>query len=469
MTDMLDNQQNDESSAPECGCGCCQQSECDSAAAAESVEEVSESAAPEDTAAQTESAPEQTEFEAEEQADADDQATADQPAAASDSDKPVQPAEDTAAPAVETKSKSRTPLIIAIVLVVVALVLGGIWLVRTNDAVANALGISTDPLDGKHAVMTLGSYEVSRDEYLYYMLSGYEQIEAYYPGVLASNTEMFDMLKESIESSLKQSAAVECWAKDLGVELDESEIAEVDDYIASVRASYTNDEEYEAALSAAHLTEDLYRQLLLEQDLSSKVSQAALDDAEFSEVSDDDVREYAEENEIIGAKHILLLTSGDEENDAKVLARAQDLLDRINAGEDFDTLMNENTEDPGIESYPDGYTFGPDSMVDEFDSAARALEIGEVSEIVQTSYGYHIIKRIEPDYDSLKSSVVSDRITTTLEDYAEKLKVKYARGYDEITLEDCIAAGGGTTEGDATTDDTATNGTDSAGTTASQG
>ena len=80
----------------------------------------------------------------------------------------------------------------------------------------------------------------------------------------------------------------------------------------------------------------------------------------------------------------------------------QSLLERLLAGEDFDTLMAEYGEDPGMVDHPDGYTFTRGLMVSEFEQATLELEIGEISGIVESWHGYHIILRIEPNpYDML--------------------------------------------------------------------
>ena len=74
-------------------------------------------------------------------------------------------------------------------------------------------------------------------------------------------------------------------------------------------------------------------------------------------------------------------------------ARAEGILERALAGEDFDELVATYSED-GMP--PEGYTFVVGAMVIEFCEATRALEIGEISGLVQTQFGFHIIKRVEP-------------------------------------------------------------------------
>jgi len=80
--------------------------------------------------------------------------------------------------------------------------------------------------------------------------------------------------------------------------------------------------------------------------------------------------------------------------------RAQAILDRIHAGEDFDDLMFEYSQDPGLWGSPQGYTFLGHQFVPEFTDATLGLEIGEVSGLVESTHGFHIIMRIEPDLEA---------------------------------------------------------------------
>jgi parvulin-like peptidyl-prolyl isomerase len=77
------------------------------------------------------------------------------------------------------------------------------------------------------------------------------------------------------------------------------------------------------------------------------------------------------------------------------LERADGILERIREGEDFATLARRYSEDPGSRNSGGEYIFGHGKMTPAFEAAAFALEPGEVSDIVETPFGYHIIKTEE--------------------------------------------------------------------------
>lgn len=95
-------------------------------------------------------------------------------------------------------------------------------------------------------------------------------------------------------------------------------------------------------------------------------------------------------DEVVSAQHILIM------NDSKAFdaprAAIEEILIRAKFGEKFETLMKEYNEDPGEDL--GGYTFGRGVMVPEFEEAAFALDYNEISDVVESEYGYHIIKRI---------------------------------------------------------------------------
>ena len=82
-------------------------------------------------------------------------------------------------------------------------------------------------------------------------------------------------------------------------------------------------------------------------------------------------------------------------------AKAEAILARALAGEDFSNLVELYGEDPGMAVNPGGYTFVRGVMVPEFEQATLALEIGEISGLVQSQFGIHIIMRVEPDPENV--------------------------------------------------------------------
>ncbi len=109
-----------------------------------------------------------------------------------------------------------------------------------------------------------------------------------------------------------------------------------------------------------------------------------------------------EQPEMVKAAHILLMTSdpathADLSDDKKADKKKQieGLLKRAKAGEDFGKLAKEFSEDPGSKDNGGEYTFPRGQMMPEFEAAAFAQGTNEISGVVTTSYGYHIIKTYE--------------------------------------------------------------------------
>lgn len=97
-------------------------------------------------------------------------------------------------------------------------------------------------------------------------------------------------------------------------------------------------------------------------------------------------------------RHILFSTRDQawqeisSEEEQKVRQRAEGVLKRIQAGEDFSKLAGEYTDDPGSKTTGGKFSFYKGEAVAEFQDSAMKLKPGEVSGLVKTYYGYHIIK-----------------------------------------------------------------------------
>ena len=156
---------------------------------------------------------------------------------------------------------------------------------------------------------------------------------------------------------------------------------------------------------------------------------------EKNAVSEKEAKKYLDEN-YVRAKHILITPEADEDgsvspekmSEAKKLA--EDTLAKIKKGADFDKLMTELGKDPGVESNPDGYLFTKGEMVKEFETAAFALRENGLSGVVETTYGYHIIKRVKPNYseqdiENIQNKLAQEKVNEEINSLykAEEIKV----------------------------------------------
>ncbi len=201
-------------------------------------------------------------------------------------------------------------------------------------------------------------------------------------------------------------------------------------------------ESFERQLKAAGLTEAMVSKRMTEEATAETVLERELK----INVTDDDVKQFYDENpakfeqpETVRAAHVLIGTRdhatgaelSDEAKKAK-LKLAQDIQKRAKAGEDFTKLARDYSDDPGSKDKGGEYTFARGQMVPEFESAAFALGTNQVSDIVTTSYGYHVIKLYEKfPAKKLELAKVSDdirqflkarQVQKLLPPYMEKLR-----------------------------------------------
>jgi len=178
-----------------------------------------------------------------------------------------------------------------------------------------------------------------------------------------------------------------------------------DQRLADIRTRAGSDDALKRQLTSVGTTQEELRGKMMEE----AVAQTVLERELKLQVNAEEVKKYYEDNpakfeqpEMVRASHILLSTrdteTGKELPDDKKAAKhkqAESLLKRARAGEDFAKLAKENSEDPGSKDKGGEYEFPRGQMVPEFEAAAFSLKTNEVSDIVTTQFGYHIIKLSE--------------------------------------------------------------------------
>ena len=202
--------------------------------------------------------------------------------------------------------------------------------------------------------------------------------------------------RENIINSMADQQLLKSGAEKLGITVSDDEIKT---HVDSIKKDLgiESDEDWAEALERAGFTEDSYRQNITDQIIQQNVAEhfqeeAKVDDKELLESAQDYVTYYD------GAKrtsHILIGVDDKTDEAAMKAARekAQGLLDQINNGADFAELAKENSTDKG--SAARGGDVGWDvlnSFVTEYTDAIDSLDKGEVSDLVESEFGIHIIK-----------------------------------------------------------------------------
>ncbi len=111
-------------------------------------------------------------------------------------------------------------------------------------------------------------------------------------------------------------------------------------------------------------------------------------------VTEEDIQKQMNQDVTATVRHILFMTQGKTDSEiAEIRKKAEGVLARAKAGEDFEKLVKNYSEDPGSKDKGGLYEkFPRGRMVPEFEDASFNLPIGSISDLVETAYGFHIIK-----------------------------------------------------------------------------
>ncbi|WP_277587114.1 peptidylprolyl isomerase [Psychrobacillus antarcticus] len=261
-------------------------------------------------------------------------------------------------------------------------------------------GCSAEDKTIKETVATVNGVEISQEELTETLMTQY-------------GTDALD--------TLITNKIFEMEAKSEGITITEKDIqAELTELIES----YGGQEEYEGVLEANNVEEEALIKDISTHQLQTKVMEKVVD------ISDEELTTYFEENkttfaqtEQVEASHILV---ADE-------ATAKEVKTKLNDGGDFAELAKEYSTDTS--SSTDGGSlgyFGTGEMVEEFENVAFKMNIDEVSEPVESEYGFHIIKVTgkkdakEAVFEDVKEEVYNNLLEIRInEEYSSWLTEKF--------------------------------------------
>lgn len=310
---------------------------------------------------------------------------------------------------------------------------------------------------GEEVLVKLGTAEITANDYLYWLqrsISDYLEPFGGQMTTLPWDTEMSDGLtfgQYMLDNAL-DAAALHCMLRELArqenLTPDPDVATQVDkQYAAMVVQAGSDESRVIHTLWTQMLTRDLLINLNENTELFSQLAELYYGENSGHYPTDAEVNAYLDEVGRYKAKHILLATIDldtreplDEATVAQKKAQAEDFLAQLRAAEDpialFDDLMNEHSEDSGLATNPDGYTTAKGEMVAPFEEAALALKAGEISEVVESDFGYHIILRLPLDPDDFRDDCVTSLMEKRIDQEIERLGLEKTAAFDKLNVGD---------------------------------
>ncbi|GAA0486728.1 hypothetical protein GCM10008986_10170 [Salinibacillus aidingensis] len=243
-----------------------------------------------------------------------------------------------------------------------------------------------------------------------------------------SEQELNDVLVSQygaeVLDSLVTQKVIEMEIEKQGVEVSQEKI---DAEMANYQEYYGGEEAFQSLLE-----ENGIKQSTIEQDIETYLATNKLV-AEGITITDEELQTYFNENkdqynqqEEVHASHILV---DDKET-------AEEVIDKLEAGEEFTSLAKEySTDEASRESGGDLGTFGKGEMVQAFEDAAFSMEVGQISDPVETENGFHVIRveekfeakeaKFEEVKEKVREDLMATRVNNEYSTWLEEVKSKY--------------------------------------------
>lgn len=279
-------------------------------------------------------------------------------------------------------------------------------------------------------VMTVDGVDVSFDEYMYYLNTAASTLISYYQSSTGGGVDwdgvcIYDKTKTNAEWCINEAlynAAQGCVIMSKGKSMNalptDEQLKSLEDNISTIRKNYEESDDPDAAfadaLNGQGFTLESFKAVnKINFTLGNIFTSLYGENGE--KLSEEKLQTYIEENGYMTSAHILFRTKEDVKGEngqttqeelsdsakAEKKAQAEKLCKELKAIKDdtqrkekFFEYMKEYSEDPGKESFPNGYCFTEGTMVEEYTDTTKELKNYEVSDVVESDFGYHIIMRL---------------------------------------------------------------------------
>lgn len=219
-------------------------------------------------------------------------------------------------------------------------------------------------------------------------------------------TDSTKVYRGMLDNRVNELLLVQAAARDTAIKIGDEQVSTlVQQELEARRRQFGGEPQFQAALVSSGMSlEDLRNMLagdirtrMLMREYIGKISR----DRKPPPVSDADIRTYFEENRAqfgtrpatVSFSQVVIVPKAADSARASARARLEEAMKEIRAGADFETVARKYTEEPGgKERGGDLGWFRSGAMVREFDQMAYSMRAGEISPIIETSFGFHIIK-----------------------------------------------------------------------------
>ena len=285
----------------------------------------------------------------------------------------------------------------------------------------------------KTPVMKIGGYDVPMEMYRYLALNYKRDLEAGRSSDVwlgEGGAALLEELDHDVSAALAYLYATVSLADDYGIHADDAYITDtVEMRMKALYEEYDNDyEAYVEYLRSYNMNDSVYR-FFIRNDVLAEELVAEMEKRGEIPTDDASLRAILAGDEVVRVKQILVTAEDMTEEEAETAANL--LLDRVRAGEDFDTLVQKEGRDLYMFNNPDGYYISRGSYHREFEDAAFSLAVGETSGVIRTDAGWSILKRYEKEqsylnehFDDLADEYITGQYNIRLEEREAALRAE---------------------------------------------
>ncbi len=301
----------------------------------------------------------------------------------------------------------------------------------------------SDPLKETSAdrktVLTVsdGTYssDASYAEYRYFRLNNKRDL---FGADTELTAEQLSEVAANAEQNILDRHALYTMAESYGITVTDDDRAIADEYVDAYREACGDDDGYRTALTDQYMTDALFREVTTDTTIAFALMEE-LDAKDILDLSDEAFDKAAKSDELLCLKEIYIYYPDASLKDW-ALGRAEELTQKLDAGEDFEALMREYSSYSATELPPEhGYYTMKYDALDEIWDVASSLKEGQYSDPIVTDFGVHIVLRAKKDasyieenreeiYEIFRQSrfyeefyKYRDTLTVTYTDYGKEL------------------------------------------------